>query len=209
MFYKHSQPNKMEIKKKRIITIGGTSGCGKSGTVRRLHQVYQMYKHFSTGDAVRAMAAEAGIPIEEFNEYNKKNGKSFDETIDGMLKDISEAEDFYLIDSRLGVCFVPNSFKVLLIVDPYVGAKRRLHDYQKADPIKYKDTTVEEIMETIKKRDLENHERYMSKYCFDINDESKYDLVIDTTHESIEEVCEKIQRGYTEWLKIPYLEIVD
>jgi cytidylate kinase len=203
MLEKHSQP--MHIKKKHIITIGGTSGCGKSGTVRRLLLVLQTYAHYSTGDTVRALAAEANIPIEEFRPYAFKNNIDFDSIVDNRLKEISEKENFYLVDCRLGVYFIRNSFKVLLKVDPLVGAARRLNDYRKLDPVKYQETTVEDILQSLRKRDEDNHQQYMNLYQFSIDDESKYDLVIDTTKKSIDEVCNEVLDGFVCWLKMPYV----
>jgi cytidylate kinase len=203
MLKKHSQP--MHMKKKNIITIGGTSGCGKSGTVKRLLRILQAYAHYSTGDTVRALAAEVNVPIEEFRVYASKNNIDFDSIVDNRLKEISEKENFYLVDCRLGVYFIRNSFKVLLKVDPLVGAARRLADYRKIDPSKYDETTAQDILQSLRKRDEDNHQQYVNLYQFSIDDESYYDLVIDTTKKSIDEVCNEILDGFVYWLKTPYL----
>jgi cytidylate kinase len=51
--------------------------------------------------------------------------------------------------------------------------------------------TPEKIMASEKKRKLRDDERYQKYYGIDIRNEANYDLVLDTTNLSIEEVFNK------------------
>lgn len=196
------------IEKKHIITFNGESGTGKSFIKKRVAKTFSMYSCHSTGDTVRQMAREAGIPFEEFNAYHAKHGTSFDEIIDGELKRISQEEDHYLIDARLGACFIPNSFKVLIKADRVIRARRRLKHFLENDFEQYKHTTAAQVLSDLDKRDRENNERYEKKYGFSVNDESKYDLVIDNNGDNIiEEVFHTIWYDYNEWLKQPVFQV--
>ena len=94
---------------------------------------------------------------------------------------------------------VPQSFKVYLKVDLDVAAKRIFNDEKRRDTEKKMATIEEQKKEIMKRYNLEN-ERYFELYGVRKEDESHYDLVLDTTNLTPEEVAKKIEEEYKKWL---------
>ena len=95
---------------------------------------------------------------------------------------------------------VPESFKVYLKVDINIAAKRVFNDETRRDSEK-KFETVEEQKQDIEKRyNLENA-RYFELYGVRKEDESNYDLVLDTSNLTPNEVADKIEEEYKKWLE--------
>ena len=93
---------------------------------------------------------------------------------------------------------VPESFKVYLKVDIDVAAKRAFEDDLRKGSEKF--ATVEEQKQDMKKRYEIENKRYLELYNVHKEDESNYDLVIDTTNLTPEEVANKIKEEYIKWL---------
>jgi CMP/dCMP kinase len=188
------------MSKKHIITLGGLPGSGKS-TVKRLLVETLNYQSFSTGDFARSLAVGRGLSLEEFNELVTKD-KSLDLHIDEEQTRIGLEEDEYIIDSILGFHFIPNSFKIHLSVPLEVSAKRIFGDKNSTLRVASHDSpdTYEETLEKTRRR-IENHKgRYFNHYGVHIYDEKNFDLVIDTTSKTPQEVAETILSGYKTWL---------
>ena len=95
---------------------------------------------------------------------------------------------------------VPESFKVYLKVDINIAAKRVFNDETRRDSER-KFETVEEQKQDIEKRyNLENA-RYFELYGVRKEDESNYDLVLDTSNLTPNEVADKIEEEYKKWLE--------
>ena len=95
---------------------------------------------------------------------------------------------------------VPESFKVYLKVDINIAAKRVFNDEARRDSER-KFSTVEEQKQDIEKRyNLENA-RYFELYGVRKEDESNYDLVLDTSNLTPNEVADKIEAEYKKWLE--------
>src|ERR1035437_7748083 len=100
--------------KKHIITIAGKLGSGKSSTAKMVSEILN-YKHYSTGDFMRSIADQKGVPLGELNKIAETD-PSIDKMLDDRNKEIGTMEDIVL-DSRLGFYFIPESFKVFLELD--------------------------------------------------------------------------------------------
>src|ERR1035437_2410244 len=111
------------MNKKHIITIAGKLGSGKSSTAKMVAEILN-YKHYSTGDFMRSIADEKGIPLVKFNKI-AENDPSIDKILDDRNKEIGNMENIVL-DSRLGFYFIPESFKVFLELDPSIASERIL-----------------------------------------------------------------------------------
>lgn len=191
----------MRTHKIDVLGVNGYSGSGKSAVIALLQPIFPDHDHYSTGDAVRKMAEEEEIDIDNYNQYLLKNGRSFDEIVDGHLRDINTSGSKTLVDSRLGALFMPDAFNVLLKVDQRLAAERRLKYLQEKDWETYKDHTVEMVLEKIVLRDGENDDRYALKYPgFRILDETKYDLVIENTEfMTLQGIVDIIVPAYKAW----------
>lgn len=190
------------MNKKHIITIAGSLGSGKSSTAKRVSEILN-YKHFSTGDFMRAIADERGIPLTELSKIAESD-PSIDKILDDRNIEIGQMENIVL-DSRLGFHFIPDSFKVFLELDPIVASKRILND-KNFNPNRHKESdggfdTPENIREKINFRLDSERKRYKELYGIDDHtSKENFNLVINTEDIPLEEVSKKVIEEYNDWL---------
>jgi len=169
-----------------IITITGDLGSGKS-TVAKLLAKELGLKHYSSGDLFRSIAKKKGIDFMQMQKEGEKSSE-LDKEIDDYVKSLGKEQDDFIIDSRLGWHFIPNSFKVYLTVNAKIGAQRILghkRDEEKAQ-------SVDNMVTMNKQRRQSEEKRYQQYYGVSLTDMSNYDIVIDTSHISAKEVTKKI-----------------
>jgi len=169
-----------------IITISGKAGSGKSTVAKELARKLDI-KHYSIGDLMRQMAKEKNISLTELGKLAEKDD-SIDKELDKKQIELKN-EDNFVIDGRLTAHFIPNAnVKVFLDCDDKVRAERILKEERKDEDSK----DVDEIVEKIKAREQSERKRYKQYYDVDYYDERLYDLVVNTTSLSVEEVVNKI-----------------
>jgi len=188
--------------KKHIISFNGDHGSGKSTIAKKLAEALG-YKRFYMGKIARNMAEDHGMSYAEFLDLLKTD-PSYDKRIDDYVVSLGNNEDNFIIESRTAWHFIPQSFKVYLKVDPIEGAKRMFADYQNDSnrDNESKDVkTMEDILNISRNRKKADDERYKKLYNIDPNDMSQYDLVVDTTNLTREEVLDTVQKAYKKFLK--------
>ncbi|MEA2037937.1 MAG: cytidylate kinase family protein [Nanoarchaeota archaeon] len=159
-----------------IITIAGIAGSGKS-TVAKLLAKKLKYKHYSTGDFMREMAKSKGLSLLELSK-NAEKDKSIDKELDKRQIELGKKEDNFVIDSRLGWHFIPDSIKIFLDVELEEAAKRILKDKREHEKYKH----VKDSIEKIETRISSEEKRYKDYYGVDYKDRKNYDILIDTTN---------------------------
>ena len=169
------------------ITIGGKAGSGKSSVARMVAERLG-YRHYSMGDLRGKMAMDMGITIDELNRIGEKEDWT-DKKIDEQSKKIGETEDNFVMDTWLGFHFVPDSLKIFLDVSLEEGSRRIFRDQR---PDEERKETVEGVKDMVRKRLEDNRKRWKKLYNVDYLDKGNYDLVIDTTDLTKEQVVEKI-----------------
>ena len=177
---------------KKSITITGSLGSGKSSVAKKLSTELGL-TYYSTGSAQRQIALQMGITTLELN-HLADTDKSIDEKIDGVIKAMNNDGNAYIVDSRLAWHFMPDSFKVKLTVDKKQAAKRIFNDTVRSGESKY--ANVDEVIQATEARRKSERERFLRVYQVDIENDSAFDLVIDTSNLSIDEVCQKIKDAY-------------
>lgn len=190
----------MPMQKRRIITLGGYPGSGKS-TVRKILSERLGYQTFSTGDFVRSLAITRGMTLEELNDAIAKS-KELEECIDAELMRIEREGDRYVVDSHLAFHFIPSGFSVYLSVS-IPAAARRIFDDRDAEMRKKSGDTMRTYEEACARttRRIENHrDRYMRHYGIDPYVADAYDLVLDSEAHSPEKLVELIVPAFTEWV---------
>lgn len=180
---------------KEIITISGNLGSGKSTISRILREEFN-YEILAIGDLVRDIALKKGMSINEFNEY-VKDKPEYDKIIDYQIKETGTNNDKLIFVSRTAWYFLPQSFKIYLYVDEKEGAKRILKDDIRLNE-KYENE--EEAIKKVHKRFSDSKNRYMKNYGIDITDPNNYDLYIDTTNKTIDEIFNIIKIEYLNYL---------
>ncbi|MBN2454822.1 nucleoside monophosphate kinase [Candidatus Woesearchaeota archaeon] len=174
-----------------IITISGTPGSGKSTAAKLVAEKLSL-KHHSIGDLMRAIASKRGVSLLELSKIAETD-KKVDEELDAAQVELGKKEENFVIDSRLGFHFIPNSFKVFLKVDSEEAAERIFA----ADRVDEKENvSFEQTVKNIEKRKKSEKLRYEKFYGLDPFDEEQYDLVVDTTGLSKEQVVEQIVEGF-------------
>ncbi len=157
--------------------------------------IHEIYKN---GEYVRKLAKDMNMSIVEFQEYLNAH-EEIDREIEKSAAFYAKEHDNLIIDARLGFYAVPHSFKVYLKVDLKEAAKRAYNDSLRKDTEKYE--SIESAMKDIKYRYDQENMRYLKTYNVRRDDMSNYDLVIDTTAMSPEDVANKILEEYRKWLK--------
>lgn len=167
------------------ITITGDLYSGKSTVAKAISETLD-YTYFSVGELQRSLAMEKGISITEYNQYMLDN--NLDHEVDNRTSEIGKKENNFIFDARLAWNFIPDSFKIYLKVDIEVAVDRAMKD-DRGKSEKY--ASRKEAKENIIERRRLEVTRFKDIYKVDINDESNYDLVIDTSHMNTEEVIKR------------------
>jgi CMP/dCMP kinase len=180
-------------KRRVLITVAGQIGSGKTEVCNEIGR-RTGWRVISAGVIVRRMAAKRGMSVLEFNEYAKTH-KEIDREIDGYLASLdstpeSLVPESLVIDSRLAWHFLPDSYKVYLVVDPRVGAERVFRASRAGENHSSQETASLDIAE----RQRLEQERFFSLYSVKPGDWRNYDLVIDTTYASPGEVADVIMQ---------------
>lgn len=167
-----------------IITIGGPPGSGKT-TVARLLSKKLGKKVVVIGEVFRSLAKERGLTLAEFGEIASED-HSIDMAIDKETIKIAKEGDLILEGRLAGVMLQKNdieSFKVWLDADISTRAERIA---------KREQIDAEQVKKNILEREKCESKRYKDIYGIELGDKFVYDLVIDTSNISPEEIVDVI-----------------
>ena len=185
------------MKKKNIISLAGDLASGK-GAVSEILIKDLNYGIYRNGEYARKLARDKGLDITSFNAYLAEHPE-IDVQIEKSAAEYAKDHDNFIIDARLGWYAVPESFKVYLKVDIDVAAQRAFNDEKRKSTENF--LTVEEQKADMQRRYKLENERYWKLYHVHKEDMSNYDLVIDTTLQTPQEIADEIKRKYFKWLK--------
>ena len=170
------------------LTLAGPPGSGKS-TVRRMLADKYGLKIRSTGDFMRQMALEQGFQdITQFLTEFVTSHPEVDRKIDEAQRKFGEENDNFVLDAHLGFHCVPDACKILLTVGEKVAAKRIFS----ADRATENAKSIEESILTNRRRYLTMRQNFQRLYGVDIADPSNFDLIIDTSKLTPEEILHQI-----------------
>ena len=177
------------------ISITGDLGSGKSSVAKVLCERLG-YKYFSTGLIQRTLGLKNGMNTLEFNKYTDDN-KEIDDYIDQHLKDINKSSDLYVLDSRLAWFFIEKSFKVYLLTFNQIAAHRIINDTKRIGEPNAADVN-KKIEDSEERRNIEN-KRFEKNYGAKFDLLHNFDLVIDTSYATLEQVTKTILNAYEKW----------
>ena len=176
-----------------IITLSGTPGSGKSTIAMMLEKELGL-KRYYMGSIMRGIAKRRGITLNELDRL-RKTDPSVDKEVDDFLVKIGKEEDNIVVESRTAVHFIPGSIKIFMDVDPEVGAERIRNEILQKGGAERNEQLGQSLAEQIKltKKRIESERHiYMKYYGFDMLDKGIYDLWLDTSNLTIEQVFQKV-----------------
>ncbi len=185
------------MEKKHIISLSGELASGK-GAVSEILMKQLNYTIYRNGDYFRSLGKQMGMDVTSFNLY-VENHPEIDRQIEYSAAEYAKTHDNFIIDARLGWYAVPESFKVYLKVDMNEAAKRAFYDKKRKSSENF--ATIEEQKADMEKRYKLENERYYKLYNVRKEDETNYDLVIDTTNIKPQDVANLIIKQYNKWLE--------
>jgi len=174
--------------RKVVICVCGLTGCGKSSVARRLAERYGL-RCFSGGDALKALAVEAGCKPFEKAWWESEEGlrflkqrtedSSFDRRVDEKLLGLAKNGDVVL-DSWTMPWLLKEGFKVWFEASPLARARR----VAKRDRI-----SVEEAFRVLREKDSLTRRIYRGLYGFVLGEDfSPFHLILDTDLLDVNEV---------------------
>ncbi|MCQ2429781.1 MAG: dephospho-CoA kinase [Clostridia bacterium] len=175
------------------ISITGKLGSGKSTICNLIKEKYG-YEIFSTGAIQREVARSMGITTLELNQRMKLD-HSLDDTIDATTTRLSRErrDDKLIFDSRMAWHFAEHTFKIFLTVDPKVAAARVMAN-QRGDEERY--ASVDEACEKLVERSRVEQARFIELYGVDYYDFNNYNLVIDSSCRTPDEIVSLIWSAF-------------
>lgn len=171
------------------ISITGKLGSGKSTVCHLIRDRYG-YEIFSTGAIQREIARSLGISTLELN-IRMKTDHSLDDKIDETTTRLSRErrDDKLIFDSRMAWHFAENTFKIFLTVDPTVAAERVMANQRDAEE-RY--SSIEEARDKLVERSRVEQARFIQLYGVDYYDYNNYNLVVDSSTRTPEEIVDII-----------------
>ena len=180
-----------------LISITGKLGSGKSTVCNLLKDRYG-FEIYSTGAFQREVARSMGITTLELNKRLRED-PSLDYVIDDKVKQLSieKAEEKLIFDSRMAWHFAVKSFKIFLTIDPCEAARRVMKNQRGCEEF-YADE--QEACDKLIERSQVEQARFMQIYGVDYYDFNNYDLIVDTTARTPEEIIDIIVAAYESYV---------
>lgn len=174
------------------ISISGAPGSGKS-TIGKLLSNELKLPHFSTGQKRGDLAQALGLTLDQINERAETNPE-LDLALDRWQEEQGQTGAPGIYDGLMAWHFIPQSFKIQLTVDPAIAANR-IFENRRASKTRDDEPLYSSPQETeaiIINRHQANRNRLKTLYGIDLTDPANFDLTIDTTHQSPEEILATI-----------------
>lgn len=167
-----------------LITISGLPGAGTS-TVARLVASALGIERVDGGTVFREMAAEHGLDVNEFSRVAEGDAE-IDLELDQRLADRAKQGDVVL-ESRLAGWIAVNERLPALKV--WIDARSRERGRRVAAR---EQVSMETALQANADRERSERSRYLTYYGIDLDDHTIYDLVIDSTETTPDELAKSI-----------------
>lgn len=174
-----------------IVAISGPPGSGKTTIARMFSEKYG-FELVSAGTVFRTQARDSKMTLEEYGELAEKNheiDRKLDELIVGKVKELLEDGKNVVVDGRLSAHMLTRARIDCLKV--WIDATLKV----RAERISRRENLDEKVaLERAKWREEAERSRYEEIYGINLLDKQPYDLVIDSSDKTPEEVLSAISR---------------
>lgn len=181
----------LDLLKKREtlrITVSGDIGSGKSTFSKHLAEELDIPRIY-IGQFMREEAKERGITLDELNKLLEEDDE-IDRLMDQKTHEVSKKEEKGIFEGRTAWYFtVKPDAKVFLSVDPDVSAQRIWEE--KNDALRDTYASIDDLKRANKERKKSEEARYHQYYNISAYDKKNFDIVMDTTDLTIDEVFEQ------------------
>ena len=166
------------ITMKRVFTIGGLHGTGKSSVADLIAKEFDL-RRVSAGVIFRELAKKRGLTLEEFSIVAEEE-ENIDRELDASWK-TAAMKGNVLLDGQLAGWMAGDyaDFKILLTASLDTRVKR----IAERDDVSFKHARLETL-----NREASEKERYLEFYGVNISDQSIYDLILNTEKYDLEGV---------------------
>lgn len=172
------------------ITLAGAPGSGKS-TLRKLLAEHYGLEVKAVGDFMRQAAQRHGYTdITAFLCEYVTQHPEVDHQIDEEQRAYGASHSHFVLDSHVGFHFVPDSLKIRLECDVEEAARRILAARRSTEAA----GTFEQAVEANRRREEAMHANFLRLYGVDIHDDRNFDITVDTSSLSPEEVFAELVR---------------
>ncbi|NKC12070.1 MAG: AAA family ATPase [Gammaproteobacteria bacterium] len=169
-----------------IITITGDLAGGKSSVAKRIaSSIGAAYE--SAGSIQRQIAAMRGMTTLELNKYAETHPE-IDKEVDNRVKAFGSSTSAIVVDSRMAWHFIPQSLKIYIAVSSHRAAERVMRDQLRTGEPVYSD--LEDAARKLLERKASEELRYKALYGADSSVIENFDLYIDTTWATPDDVFE-------------------
>ncbi len=175
-----------------LITFSGLHGTGKTTVAKLVAEKFGL-THLSTGMIFREMAAANHMSLVEFSDYAAKH-REIDIQLDKKMREHGLKGNIVL-DGQLCWHFLKSEadWKVLLVCEESARIQRI---FERDRETKGPGFTIESARRETLERERIEQGRYKEIYGIDMSDpdfvKNNHDIVVDTTHMTIQEEVEAI-----------------
>lgn len=179
------------------ITVSGEIGSGKSTFAKHLAEDLEIPRTY-IGGLMREEAARRGMTMDTFGTLLTTDD-AVDRTMDELQRQKARETERGIFEGRTAWHFVEQpDVKLFFVVDPRHAAERLLADTA-ANRDRYH--SVEEVLKANEERKGVENKRYHDYYGIDAYDRANFDLVIDTSNATIEEVYQSTVEKIADFLQ--------
>lgn len=167
------------------IAISGPPGSGKT-TVSEIVANKLGYKLVLVGQIFRQMAAERNVSLDTFGRYAEED-ETIDKELDARMVSIARDNEDIVIEGRLTSALMRRSD-----IEAFTVHVDAAEDVRSLRIAKREGNPVDQVLKEMRSRERSEGKRYLAYYGIDVSNRMIYDLWIDSSARSADEVADII-----------------